>query len=86
MGFIGSESGWEAKTEAQLSLQIESKLRIQYRFLQDLMKGVQGKLRKIADEGYFHHSKILELIKTILASKTNPLKQLLLFTFLKKAT
>jgi hypothetical protein len=48
------ENGWEAKTEAQLSLRIKSKLKeFDIHFLQDLMKGVKGKLRKIADEGVF---------------------------------
>ena len=48
------ENGWEAKTEAQLSLRIKSKLKeFGKHFLQDLMKCVEGKLRKIADEGVF---------------------------------
>ena len=42
------ENGWEAKTEAQLSLRVKSKPKeFDINFLQDLMKGVKGKLRKI---------------------------------------
>ena len=48
------ENGCEAKTESQLSLRVKSKLQVFDKiFLLDLMKGVKGKLRKIADEGAF---------------------------------
>ena len=48
------EDGWEAKSEDQLSRRIKSKLQeFDVNLLQGLMKGVKGKLRKIADEGVF---------------------------------
>jgi hypothetical protein len=38
------------------------------------MRDVKRKLRKIADEGVYHHLKVLELVKTILIHKINHLK------------
>lgn len=48
------EGGWEAKTEHQLKLRINAKLKeIDLNLLQSMMKGVKTKLRKIADSGVF---------------------------------
>ena len=48
------ENGWEANSEHQLVMRIRKKLKeITLNELQDIMKGVKTKLRKIADKGVF---------------------------------
>ena len=49
------EGGWEATTEDQLVRRIKAKIReFNVTFFQTLMRGINGKLRKIADKGVFH--------------------------------
>lgn len=46
------ENGWQAKSKRSLVLRIRSKLKkVDINYLQSIMKGVKGKLRKIADNG-----------------------------------
>ena len=48
------DGAWEAKNEEQLRRRIKSKLKdFDQEFLQNLLKGIKTKLRKIADEGVF---------------------------------
>ena len=47
------ERGWTAHTERQLMLRINAKVKeFDKTFLQDIMKGIKGQLRKVADNVY----------------------------------